>query len=164
MVKKGIGFIINDLFTEFEFDKFSNQDKIDDSLKLEYIKEMIVFARNDKQAVFMYFGFAIATVVFLIDKLDTFIRKSGFDYLMTFYIGISLLMISSILFFTYWRKIHKCHMSLVSCIPHLNIEMTRDLWVKLWKDNRHYFKFGFYFLTSGLLIIFITILVAKLKY
>lgn len=155
--------VIKKLFTDFEFDSFSNGSKIDDSRKLEYIKEMIGFAKSDKQAVFMYFGFALATVVFLIDKLDEFMRNSGYAYLLIFYIGISVLMVSSISFFTYWRKIHRCHMSIVSCIPKLNIEKARDLWMSLWKDNKEFFKLGFYSLTIGLLSVFITVLIAKLK-
>lgn len=156
-------FIIKKLFTDFDFDSFSNSGKIDDSRKLEYIKEMIGFAKSDKQAVFMYFGFALATVVFLIDKLDEFMRQAGYAYLLVFYIGIAMLIISSISFFTYWRKIHRCHMSMISCIPRLNIERARDLWVSLWKENKSFFKLGFYLLTIGLCFVFVVVFVAKLK-
>ena len=154
---------INDLYTEFEFESFPDSSKIKDEIKIDYIKEMIALAKSDKQATFLYFGFALAAIAFLIDTFDNLGSKAGFWYLLLFYLGITCLAISAIFFFTYWRKIHKCHMNIISCIPSLNIDKTKDLWINLWIENKKYFKNGLLLLIVGIVLLFIVIIITRLS-
>ncbi|MEN9582529.1 MAG: hypothetical protein RL641_483 [Candidatus Parcubacteria bacterium] len=140
----------NDLFTNFEFEKFSNTDPIENSVKQEYIKEMIALAKSDKQGTFFYFAFNLTAIVFLVEKFQGVVREVGFGYFIVFCLGILLLCISSVFFFTYWRKVHRYHINVVSCIPTLNIERARDFWIETWEHNKRYFKAGFYCMTTGL--------------
>lgn len=153
--------IVEKIFPNFEFDLFSNEAEIDDSIKLEYIKEMIAYAKSDKQAMFMYLTFGLAASIFTIDKFDSLIRRTGSVYLVLFYIGIVLLIISVVSFFFYWRRVHDFQQKMISCIPRLNIEKTRDLWVRLWRENKKFFFFGLSSLIAGSLLVCITILVVK---
>lgn len=150
------------LFTEFEFDEFTENSGIENSRKLDYIKEMIALAKSDKQAVLMYLAFDLATIAFLIDKVDASIRELGFTSILLFYGGITLLGSSAVFFFTYWRKIHRCHINLVSCIPNLNIIKTRDLWLQLWSENKHYFKLGLLLLSVGIVILLSVTIASKI--
>jgi hypothetical protein len=143
----------NDLFTQFELEKFNNKDPIENSVKLEFIKEMIALSKSDKQGIFFYFAFNLAAIVFLIEKVEGLMSYTGYGYLVVFCIGILMLSISSVFFFTYWRKIHRYHINVVSCIPTLNIERARDFWVQTWQDNKQYFKLGFILMTIGLIIV-----------
>lgn len=150
------------IFSKFEFDTFSNTDDISDSTKLDYIKEMIAFSKNDKQSVFMYFAFALAVVVFAIEKLDPTIQSAGVVYKSLFYTGISFLIVSSISFFIYWRKTHEFQNKMISCIPKLNIEKVRDLWIRLWDENKVFFKLGLLLLIVGCSFVFVISLIVKL--
>ncbi len=151
-----------DLFSEFKFEKFSNTDTIADSVKLDYIKEMISLARNDKQAVFLYFGFNLAAIAFLFDKIEVAVKSFGIWPLSIFYIGILCLIVSTVFFFTYWRKIHHYQMDIISCIPTLNIVRVRDLWIELWNINKRYFKYGLYLMASGIFILVAIMFISKL--
>lgn len=149
------------LFTEFDFDKLPDEEAVESSVKLEYIKELIVFAKSDKQSVFMYFAFALAAIGFVIEKFDTSIQSAGFWHLTFFYIGILFLIMAAMSYFMYWRKIHRTQMSIISCIPSLNIKKARGYWIELWKENQALFKLGLGFLVVGNSIIFITTVWAK---
>lgn len=149
------------LFTEFNFDKLPDEASVESSVKLEYIKELIAFAKSDKQSVFMYFAFALAATAFVIDKFDPFVQSAGFWYLIFFYGGISLLIVAAMSYFMYWRKIHRTQMSIISCIPSLNIKKARGYWIDLWKENQSLFKLGLLLLIIGSSIVFITIVWAK---
>ncbi len=153
---------IQDLFTDFEFEPFPEDSEIENSVKLEYIKSMIDYANRDKQSVFLYFAFALGTVVFLIEKISSDIEKRSGIYSIVLYTGITLMLLSAIFFFTYWRKTHKFQGFMISCIPSLNIKKTRDLWVRVWKENMGYFKMGLLFLSIGVFLSFTIIIISKL--
>lgn len=153
---------ISDLFSNFEFDAFSNSDPIDPGVRLEYIKEMISHAKSDKQAVFMYIAISLAAAVFLIDKLSILINDQSYWSVVLYFVGITLLIIAAVFFFAYWRKVHKIQASIISCIPTLNIERTRDLWIQLWQEHKRYFKLGLLLFSSGSFLVFVLILVSKI--
>ncbi len=152
----------SDLFTQFDFETFSNEDIIDEGIKLEYIKEMISYAKSDKQAVSMYLGFALAVIGFLLGGSVAFLTNINTLQLIIFYVGVGLLSVSAIFFFTYWRKIHKYHGSIISCIPTLNIERTKRLWVTLWGENKRYFKLGLLLLTLGIILLFMLLIIVRM--
>lgn len=140
------------LYTEFDFDLFSNEDNIDNSIKLEYIKKMIDLAQEDKKSVLPYITIALIVSAFEIEQFDSEIIKATPLIQTSFYIGIILLILSSVLYFSYWRKIHKCQIRMISCIPKLNIEKVRNLWANLWHQNNLLFRIGLFFLTIGLVL------------
>lgn len=153
---------ISDLFSNFEFDTFSNADNIEAGVKLEYIKEMIAHAKSDKQAVFMYIAITLATAVFLIDKLSVLINDQSYWSIVLYFTGITSLLIAAVFFFAYWRKVHKFQASIISCIPTLNIERTRDLWIQLWQEHKRYFQWGLLLFSLGSFLLFILILASKI--
>lgn len=150
------------LYTPFEFDDFTNDSVTDDNQKLEYIKQMISLAQEDKKAVFPYITIALISIAFVINRFDADINNTCIIIELLFYIGIALLISSAVLYFSYWRKIHKCQIQMTSCIPNLNIEKTRNLWIRLWDDNKSLFKIGLIFMIFGCAIVFIIPMILRL--
>ena len=143
------------LFTPFAFDKFTDNEKISSSTKREYLRQMLILAQDDKKAVVPYIAIAIGTIVFLTNnRFDDLLSKSNLALKLMFYAGILLLMISAVLFFTYWRKIHKCRIQITSCIPNLNIVKARDYWMDLWDKNERLFKLALIFLVTGAFLVY----------
>jgi len=140
------------LFTDFDFDRLPFPNDITDANKLEYIKAMIALAQNDKKAVFPYVIIALAVAAFVVNKYDILISVSSLTVKIIFYFGLLLLITSAVLYFSYWRKIHKCEIQLTNCIPTLNIQKAQSLWIGLWEDNKVLFKLGLLSLILGSLI------------
>lgn len=142
------------LYTPFDFDNFSNTDAIENSTKLEYIKEMISLAQEDKKSVYPYVTISISSIVFTLSKFEKLLSNSKIFFEVSYYIGVIVLICASILYFSYWRKIHKCQIQMTGCLPTLNIEKTRDLWIALWEENKALFKSGLVLIIIGCFILF----------
>lgn len=149
------------IFTPFNFERFPLDGDIKNEYKLEYIKAMISLAQSDKKAVFPYVVVALAIMGFMVNKYDQVIFTSSLEYKLLFYFGLILLIFYSILFFTYWRKIHKCEIRITNCIPTLNIYKAQLLWEDLWNNNKLVFKFGLLFLIVGTLITILVPLILR---
>jgi hypothetical protein len=140
------------VFTEFDFAEFPDPSSIEKETKLEYIKELINLTQEDKRSVYPYILFNIGAVVFIFgDMLDSLVTLSMVWKLATIF-GILMLIFSSVCFFWYWRKIHRCHISLVSCIPGLDIFKAKEAWVSLWVNNKVLFKLGLSAMIAGILL------------
>ena len=150
------------LFPPFEFDKFSNDSVFGKKRKLEYIKQMIILAKDDKKAIFLYITIALLSIAFVLNKFDPDISNTNTYIKILFYIGIILLLLSAALNFAYWRTIHMCQMRITSCIPNLNIDKARDLWISVWKNNKLLFKAGLILMVLGFLIVFTILILIKI--
>jgi hypothetical protein len=140
------------IYTDFDFAEFPDPAIVDKDIKLEYIKALINLSQEDKKSVYPYVLFNVGAIVFIFGNMLSSLVALAFVWRLLTILGILLLALSSIYFFWYWRKIHKCHINLVSCIPGLNIVKAKDLWTNLWMENKTLFKAGLVLMILGIIL------------
>lgn len=139
------------IYTDFDFAEFPDSKSIDKDVKMEYIREMINLAQEDKKSVYPYVVFNVGAIVFIISNFQKSFLSLPIILRLISILGILLFIFSSVSFFWYWRKIHKCQINLVSCIPDLNIYKTKELWIDLWSKNKVLFKLGLIEMIIGII-------------
>ena len=140
------------VYTDFDFANFPDPSTVDKDIKLEYIKALINLAQEDKKSTYPYVLFNVGAIVFIFGNMLSSLVALALVWRFLTIIGILLLALSSILFFWYWRKIHKCHINLVSCIPGLDMVKAKDLWTNLWTENKSLFKAGLVLMILGIIL------------
>lgn len=143
------------IYTDFDFAEFPDSKSIDKDVKMEYIRQMINLAQEDKKSVYPYVVFNVGAIVFIISNFQKSFLSLPIILSLISIFGILLLISSSVSFFWYWRKIHKCQINLVSCIPDLNICKTKELWIDLWSKNKVLFKLGLIEMIIGIICSFL---------
>lgn len=145
------------IYTQFDFAQFPDPKDVSNEVKLEYIKELINLAKEDKTSIYPYVIFNLGAIVFIFGDMLEQLADLQYIWRLSIIFGLLFLGFSSMLFFWYWRKIHKCHINLVSCIPGLDILKAKDVWIGLWEENKVLFK-------SGLIIMILGIILSSLMF
>lgn len=100
-----------------------------DSNKLEYIKALLVIARDDEVHVGLYVTVALAIASLFITQIPLeSIQVLPLWTRIVLCTGLLSLACSALFFFRYIRGLHLTRMRIARCLPSLDVHRARELW------------------------------------
>ncbi len=128
----------------------------------DYIHSLIDDLESDKKSVMLYLAFEFGLIVITITKH----YPAGKTMPWLVFISLILLLISSFLFFIYFRKLHCSRLQVTNCLMELNIKKAYRI-VKsdengIWKLHGCKYKLGIFFLIAGAVLYVLEMLMFKL--
>lgn len=152
LCKRGI--ILN-METQFENKSSLNDLQGTDANKLEYIKGMIIIAREDIKIVMLYITLALGIIVLFLTQISIDMILALCLYLRILVLaGIVLLSASAFCFFLYIRNLHITQMKMTRCLASLDSLRTRELWAGktgVWQKHGYKYRMGRFLIVCGTL-------------
>ena len=121
--------------------------------KNEYIKGLLSIVNEDKKSVLLYVAFDFAVVSLILSNKIFEVNPNNVNIVT---IGLVTLLISAVLFFNYYRKMHLACFELAKQLLNLNVERAEQIPKEVWRYNKMKYRLGHLALYIGLVILIIS--------
>ena len=123
-------------------------NEVKDSLKEEYILQTLKVMEEDKKSVLLYVAFDF-TVVSL--TVAGNIKAIGDAKSYSAALALGFIFLAGVLFFHYYRKVHKASFEILENILTLNVDNTRATREAVWENKKYFYIVGYVLRVAGVL-------------